>query len=964
MQSDGGNEFPSRGRAETAVLTIDREFENRILMQAWSAARQGDGRAVLVLGEVGIGKSTLATAFLNQVPSSDSRILAMRCFEQERSLPYSVWRGLIEMHPDLREAFPEPLGEHLPRANNAADLARRTALELRSISRGTPLLLAIDDVHLADEPSLGVLRALGQRLSGSNILLVLGCQTPLHPDSDISAFVQVLLRESPVQTVELHPLDDTRMAAVVEQRFPWLDSNAATSLVRELTRLSGGNALYTAELLSTLETRLTPDSSEPEVALSQIPLTLRQIVTHRISSLPQSTQETLKLAAIIGETWDPDLLGAVSGLPMHQLVSDVEQALAAEILVEDLRGKLRFRHGAVHQTLRDGQSQLRQRALHIRILEAQRQRGASNAEIALRAELAGDLATACEALEIAADEAAALFALPEAARLYERSVTLAVATNRAAEDQDRLRLALADAMLRQNPERAAREINRVVARSLARDDQLTLARARQRQATLTYEAGRRSEAIQLLDIAIPQLEQANDQETLAEALTCYVLCALLQSDFPLVETTAQKLLNLSNILGEPACRAVALWASAIATVARGEPADAPNLAREAVSILSEVGRLDTATGFATVAFMRVDLLANLHQPAMVDDLIARGEQLDLDGDRLLGAEPGQCTIEFSYWRYLRGDWERARTDLPDPELFREQPNPQVLREIVHMIAAEFAIAEGRNTAAEDLLHYIAPQPTAPSPDTSYQQWLFAVERLVALRIADHDLDGARLWLEAFDSTLEQNPHVPGELLFDLARARYQLASGEANEAEQTLVAATARAERTHNMLALVQAQRLLAEAHLALSQVEQALQAARRAEQEAANCALVYERACATVLIAEVLIRAGDRSGEALELLEGARVTLTTLGATGPLARVDQLMRQPMKTSSGEHLTRRELDVLRLVVAGNTDAEIGNKLYISPRTVGTHISNMLGKTGASNRVELATWAMSRRLVER
>src|SRR5699024_3119130 len=155
-------------------------------------------------------------------------------------------------------------------------------------------------------------------------------------------------------------------------------------------------------------------------------------------------------------------------------------------------------------------------------------------------------------------------------------------------------------------------------------------------------------------------------------------------------------------------RAVAFMMMAVAGVARGESERAPTLAREAVSILSEVGRLDTATGFATVAFMRVDLLANLHRPEMVDDLIARGEALDHDGDRLLGAEPGQCTIEFSYWRYLRGDWQRARSDLPDPQTFRDQPAPQVLREIVHMIAAEIALAEGRRDDAENLLHYIAP----------------------------------------------------------------------------------------------------------------------------------------------------------------------------------------------------------------------------------------------------------------
>lgn len=57
-------------------------------------------------------------------------------------------------------------------------------------------------------------------------------------------------------------------------------------------------------------------------------------------------------------------------------------------------------------------------------------------------------------------------------------------------------------------------------------------------------------------------------------------------------------------------------------------------------------------------------------------------------------------------------------------------------------------------------------------------------------------------------------------------------------------------------------------------------------------------------------------------------------------------------------LSTRELDVLELVATGRTDAEIADRLSISPRTVGAHISNMLNKTSASNRVELVIWAIA------
>jgi len=65
---------------------------------------------------------------------------------------------------------------------------------------------------------------------------------------------------------------------------------------------------------------------------------------------------------------------------------------------------------------------------------------------------------------------------------------------------------------------------------------------------------------------------------------------------------------------------------------------------------------------------------------------------------------------------------------------------------------------------------------------------------------------------------------------------------------------------------------------------------------------------------------------------------------------------------NGSELTSRELDVLRLIVAGNSNKEIGNHLHISEATVKTHINNLLGKMGVSDRTQAATTAIQRGIV--
>jgi DNA-binding CsgD family transcriptional regulator len=462
---------------------------------------------------------------------------------------------------------------------------------------------------------------------------------------------------------------------------------------------------------------------------------------------------------------------------------------------------------------------------------------------------------------------------------------------------------------------------------------------------------------------IPRLERVGDDTALADALAYLGYCALSLDDFVLLEQTADRLTRLAIFDRDPAVRATTLCFKAVALVGQGQPESAPRMARESVEILTELGQLDLAGAYAAVTLMRVDLLANLHHPNMVDDLIRRGEELDSQCQRQLGL-PIECTaIEFVYGHFLRGDWDYVRENLRDPIAIRIESVPQVVRDIVHNVAAEIAEAEERLGDAEALLHYIAPTPSSPLGDHTFQQWLLAVERLISIRLRLHDLVGAKGWFEAMDAALEKHLHVPGELLLQLSLVRIQLAEGDAKAAYRVIADVVESARRISNTLVVVRGLRLMAQALQQIGKSLEALNAVTAAIDEAHRCRLVYEVALAMLERASIqLDTPGHEELGWTDLAEAQRI-FERVKARAGLARCEEVARshRRSKASAPAGLTSREFEVLRLLATGMSDRQIGEALFISARTVTTHVSNLLGKTTTSNRTELALWAAERKL---
>jgi DNA-binding NarL/FixJ family response regulator len=286
--------------------------------------------------------------------------------------------------------------------------------------------------------------------------------------------------------------------------------------------------------------------------------------------------------------------------------------------------------------------------------------------------------------------------------------------------------------------------------------------------------------------------------------------------------------------------------------------------------------------------------------------------------------------------------------------------PQVVRDITHNAAAELAVAEGRYDDAEQLLHYIAPSPRTDSGEHSFQQWLIAVGLLAELRLLADDLQHAREWVEAIERALGERTYAPGELQLGLCRARLAVAAGDAPQALLLLDDVRHRSLAATNLLILIHALQLTAAAHLLTGNSGAALEAANMALVEAERCRLPYEAALSRMLRVQVRQMRPGEEAHIREDLAFARTVFERVGAEGSLRRLQALERRE-RPSRPAGLTDREIEVLRCVAKGLSDRQIAEQLFISPRTVTTHVGNLLAKTTTNNRTELAIWAVQQGL---
>jgi predicted ATPase len=419
---------------------VGRSAEVAQLTAAWEAVSGGAQRVLLVSGAAGIGKSRLTARLVESATQEGRPVLVGRCDAAE--LPYVPNAAALRSSPavdDVLAAAPaavaaelapvlDPLdhdaqvapGRATPGGSEAA-LYTAVTVVLRALAGSGPVLLVIENAERIDRGSSRLLRHVVARLP-AGVLLVVCFRDP--PGGRHPALLP-LLGDVPgviAERIPLGPLSEEDLSDLVRPTVPDVDRHA-----HRLWQHTGGNPFYAKEMASALAGRAGKDGD-----VWAVPVGIRDVLVHRLSSLSPASRDVLPVAAVLGASVDVELLAEVTRLPEEEVAAALDDAVAEGLLVESgssWSSSYDFANDLVREALRSTLGGFRLRALHLGTAEALMSRPGRRPSAAIAAHLraAGPAADPLEAARYslaASDEFSVVHAWDEAIEHAEAAVRL------------------------------------------------------------------------------------------------------------------------------------------------------------------------------------------------------------------------------------------------------------------------------------------------------------------------------------------------------------------------------------------------------------------------------------------------------------------------------------------------------------------------------------------------------------
>jgi DNA-binding CsgD family transcriptional regulator len=913
-------EAPWPRRAASAPVFVGRRGPLALVDEAWDDARAGRPGVVWVEGEAGAGKSAvLARAVAGRRASA---VLTATGDAAETGLAHGLLDQLLaDLPPALLDRFPLLRPDRDPRADPLAVGADLLGA-LGAVPGEDPVLLVLDDLQWADPASVRVLVFTLRRLRHDRVLVLAGVRVAgSGPDAREPAPSDAWWERLPaagrairrVRLEGLEPAELSELAAAVGRPL------GSTGAAERLWRHTRGHPLHARALLEELPPEVLAGSADALPA----PRSLASVVLVRLARATSATEALVVATSVLGESAPLALAAAVAGLDDPAAALDEAVGMG---LVEELPGgptvRIGFVHPLVRAAIRGDLPPMRRRALHAASAGLLSGRAALDHRVAAAAGPDPELAAELE--DLVGDPGAAL-AGSEAADLLRAAADLSTDPD----DRERRLLAAASRLL------ADGEVARAVALEGAVEGCRPGPWRTAVLGQLALVTGRFGVARERLEAALatgaPGDGRPGDRARAGAAAHLAVLHLLRGDPARAIETAGVALAHPArgDDVRLPAGLALILGlavagrgddARAVLDRAGGDDGRAPP-----VDALTLRGMLATLAGDDTTASLHLDeavhraragepvralALALAFRPAVADrigipDGVVEGFELAITLARDGGtALPGALAHTFAAEALaIRGRGDEARTHLAAASTLGPHwwgvdlcaaVAGAVLAEVEddpHAVLRALAPAqEPAVRAAADGLGVLAPR-------------VLEVEALLALGRVD----------EATAALDDLAPRAAGRYAVDVARLRVRLGAPWRSVAE----AGVADVVAPH---------------------------AVARLETE----------------IGRRLLAAGERRA-GVDLLRGARDTLARLGAAPWCARAEELLHAagltPAPTSSDPGalgLTPHEETVVALVARGLTNREVGRDLYITPRTVAYHLSNVYAKLGVTSRRELRT----------
>jgi ATP/maltotriose-dependent transcriptional regulator MalT len=949
---------------------VGRSEELGVLGEALGALDEGRTAAIEVVGEPGIGKTRLLAELAGRADADGRLVLQGSASELEVDLPFSVFvdaldeyvRGLDPRSLDRLDGDTQAELAHVIPSLSALGAGRdvagqheryRTHRAMRALleqlaAPGT-LVLVLDDLHWADAASVELLGALLRRPPVAPVLLALALR-PRGGSERLMAALERAHRAGGLVRVELGALTPEEARELLGES---VEAPRATALLEE----SGGNPFYLEQLARSAGASAAGPSSV--LSESGVPPAVAASLSEEVALLSPPARLVLEGAAVAGDPFEPELAAAAAATSESEAIAALDELLQLDLVrPTDVPRRFRFRHPLVRRAVYETTAVGSRLGAHERCAEALATRGATASALAHHVERSareGD-SGAVSVLRRAGEESVRL-APASAAHWFGEALRLLPAN---AQAEERIELLLARS-------RALTAVGRFDDSHGALLDALEIVpgdahalRARLARACAGVESnlGQQEQARERLTAALASLPDQGSPEAVALMLEL-IVNALWRTEHEKMHAAAERALRAAKNLGDAPLTAAALAELALAD-----------------SILGAAGRAESNRSEAAAL---VD--------ALTDDELARH----------LEAAAWLSGVELYLDRYADGEGHANRA----LAVARATGQGELFLLLVATLGGLLR-QRGKLAEAAELLDG-GIEAARLLGNTHALIWTLLGRSAGALRSGDVELALATAQ-ESFDLSRdsESNFHVAegaadlaaalletgqpesavelllgsagGEALVLIAgspRARYLevltrcwLALDRPAEAKRAAGAAQAWAEAVQLPMAAAWAQRAAAAVTLSAGDPARAAEQALSSVAAAESVGAPIESALSRLLAGRALADAGDGDRASAELQRAAR----RFEAAGALRYRDEAERELRKlghrihrqTRAGEAdgteleaLTARELQLAQLVVERKTNPEIAAELFLSQKTVESHLRNIFRKVGVSSRVDLA-----------
>ncbi|SEQ82683.1 Predicted ATPase [Lentzea xinjiangensis] len=897
---------------------LGRETERRALAALVEQATSGSGGAVVVLGAPGIGKSALVAEAAARAASRGTQVVTAVGVESEEHVPCAGLHQLVHRLRDGIDDLPGPQRAALRAAVGLADeavpdlyLVGLAALTLLSDAAvRAPLLVVVEDAHWMDRASLDVLGFVARRIESDPLALIA-----------VTRDLDGRLSGAGLPVLHLKPLTDEVSSELLDAVAPGLGQQVRRRLLEE----AAGNPLALTELPVALHAvggayALTP---------GPLPLTerLERTFTARVSRLPADTRAVLLLAALNGDgTMDECLAAATRMLGTPVGVAALGPAVGAGLL--EPWGMV-FRHPLVRSAMHHAATAAERQAAHA-ALAAQLQDQPDRQAWHRAAATAGPDEHAARDLDLTAGRA-----------LRRGGVAAALA--------------------------ALRRAAELTADPSARADRLL------RAAELALESGQSDAAAHLL-------AQARSLELLSvrdQGRAAWVGIALVEGSAQGEGTATAELAELAVEIaagGEPGLGLRMLW-GAVLHCFWGEPGPA---ARQRVA--AAVDRMPVDADNAGLVALRAYCAPVERGRAVLESLAGQLERAseDAEWDQLLGSAAvmvGAPALAGGLAaRSLDPLRARGRLSMLARALCVQAGSAARLGDVrAGHLAAEEAAELARETGqslVHAMVHAIRAQIAAVCGDPRAEAWAAEAERTAlpggarpALAIVQMARGQAALCQGRYGDAFGHLQRVfepsdpafhPWLRFYGVAELVEAAVRSESTEAARDVLRELTPLEEVAPSPALLCGLRL----GRALLSPPDTAEPLYREALGAVPVDWPFERARVHLALGAWL-RRHRRPAESRVVLRAACEVFDALGASAWAERARQELRAAGTSSprqdpaAVDRLTSTELHVAQLAAQGLTNREIGERLYVSPRTVSTHLQRMFPKLGVTSRGELA-----------